>query len=113
MQLMTKKIEAEMPVLGSQRFQKDPVCRVKFFTRDSNWTWYGIEYDPELFYFRGYGNHIQPTETYSKARELRDLHYFSLEDLDEVRGPEGKPVERDITFKPVALSEIKKASIPA
>lgn len=36
-----------------------------------------------------------------------ELGYFSLSELEEVRGPLGLPIERDEHFKPKTLQELK------
>jgi hypothetical protein len=36
-----------------------------------------------------------------------ELGYFSLSELESVRGPWGLPIERDLWFKPCPLSEVK------
>ncbi len=97
MKLMTKEIEASMPALYSQADQYDPICHVKYFTPDSNWTWYGMEYDPEDRIFFGYVIGPEP-----------ELGNFSLDELESARGPLGLPIERDFSFEPAPLSEIKK-----
>ncbi len=37
-----------------------------------------------------------------------EIGYFSLSELQELRGPFGLPVERDLYFKPTPLSQIRK-----
>lgn len=66
----------------------------KFFTPDSSWTWYVIEFDGEDSFF-GYVVGFE-----------KELGYFSLSELQEVRG--GLPIERDLYFDPIPLSEVKK-----
>ena len=34
-----------IPVLYSMEEEKDPLCHIKLFTPDANWTWYVIEID--------------------------------------------------------------------
>jgi hypothetical protein len=84
------------------------VC--KFFTPDAQWTWYVIEgspvdadgyYDTDKekvdFLFFGYVVGLD-----------QELGYFSLSELMEVRGAFRLPVERDLWFSPMRLSEVKK-----
>lgn len=76
----------------------DPICYVKLFTPDSNWTWYIIELskqDQNLCF--GYVIGLE-----------NELGYFSLDEIESLRGSLGLYVERDISFKPTLLSEIKK-----
>jgi len=37
-----------------------------------------------------------------------ELGYFLLSELRQARGPFGLPIERDIHFKPMRLSEVRK-----
>ncbi|MEN5407683.1 DUF2958 domain-containing protein, partial [Aliarcobacter butzleri] len=39
----------------------------------------------------------------------RELGYFSLDELESVRGLFGLKVERDLSFKPTKLSKVKGA----
>jgi hypothetical protein len=72
----------------------DALAQVKFFTPDSNWTWYCSEFDGEdIFFGLVVGFEIE-------------LGYFSLSELQEVRGPWGLPIERDLYFEPKALREL-------
>ena len=53
MQLLTKEIIKKLPAMWETEGQgEEAIAQVKFFTPDSNWTWYGVEYDAEqrLFY---------------------------------------------------------------
>ncbi len=96
MKLLTKEIRKRLPALGSTDNQKDPMVQVKFFTPDSNWTWYAIEFDSEDIFFG-----------YVKGLE-NEFGTFSLRELQEVRGGLDLPVERDRYFKPCPLSEVMK-----
>ncbi len=96
MKLLTKEIEKKLPKLYSQEKVSDPLCVVKYFTPDSNWTWYGIEYSPETRLFFGLVDGFD-----------KELGYFSLDELENIRGPYGLPVERDLWFKPTKLSELR------
>jgi hypothetical protein len=40
--------------------------------------------------------------------DYRELGYFSLSELEKIRGPLGLKVERDLYWKPKPLSEVKK-----
>jgi hypothetical protein len=96
MKLMTKQIEAQLPKLYENDGQGyDAKAIVKFFTPDSNWTWYATEYDPEERMFFGLVDGFE-----------KELGYFSLDELEQLRGPFGLPVERDTWWKPTPLNEI-------
>ena len=68
---------------------------VKFFTPDSYWTWYATEFDGTDTFFGLVDGQEQ------------ELGYFSLSELEDVRGPLGLPVERDLHFNPTPLSEVR------
>ena len=96
MELLPEEVQAKLPPLYSQEKQGwDAVAQVKCFTPDSNWTWWAIEYDPANKVFFGLVEGFE-----------RELGYFSLEELERVRGPEGLPIERDLHWRPKALKEI-------
>jgi hypothetical protein len=92
MKLMTKAIESSLP---RRNDSKDAKAVVKYFTPDANWTWYASEYDPEAKQFFGLVDGFE-----------RELGYFNLEELEQLRGPFGLPVERDLHFRPTLLSEL-------
>ena len=95
MQLLTKEITTKLPALYTQENEKDPMIICKFFTIWSNWTWYGIEFDGKDQFF-GYVVGHEP-----------ELGYFSLSELQCLKGPMGLRIERDMYFKPQRLSQIK------
>ncbi len=45
MQLLTNELRAHLPALYTTEHQSDPVVQCKFFTPDSNWTWFVLEFD--------------------------------------------------------------------
>ncbi|MBA7500043.1 hypothetical protein ES704_02796 [subsurface metagenome] len=96
MKLLTKKIRGKLPPLYSQEKVQDPIVQVKFFTPDSNWTWYGIEFDGKDLFF-GWVVGLE-----------KEMGYFSLKELESARGPLGLAIERDKWFTPLRLSEVKK-----
>ncbi len=96
MQLLTQKLRDKLPSLGAMEKVDDPTAVVKFFTPDSSWTWFATEFDGEDTFFG----------TVSGAEF--ELGYFSLSELQELRGPFGLAVERDLYFKPTLLSQICK-----
>ena len=52
MKLMTKEIRKSLPPLYSTDGQGDEVIvRAKYFTPDSNWTWYATEFDGDDTFF--------------------------------------------------------------
>ena len=99
MRLLPNSIRRRLPPLYATEHipPEDKVAVVKFFTADSAWTLYGIEYDGHDRFF---GFVIGPHAEWG---------YFSLRELALARGPYGLPVERDIWFspKPMRLAEPK------
>ena len=96
MKLLTQKIRATLPPLYGQEGAPDPIVYARFFTPDSNWTWYATEFDPEEGRFFG---RVDGFES--------ELGYFLLEELETARGPRGLPIERDAWFIPCPLSEVR------
>ena len=94
--LIPKELLANIPKLYETEDLSDPLCHIKLFTPDANFTWYVIEssIDENLCY------------GYAKGLE-RELGYFLLEEIEDIRGSLGLPVEMDISFKPTKLSIIK------
>ena len=96
--LIPKEILDTLPDLYNSTDTIDPLCQVKLFTPDRNWTWYIIELS-KSDHSTCYG-YVQGLES--------ELGYFSLEEIASVRGALNLPVERDIYFKPTLLSKIMK-----
>ena len=81
---------------GGEEKGLDSKAQVKFFTPDSNWTWYASEFDgKDIFFGLVAGMEIE-------------LGYFSLSELKEARGPWGLPIERDMHFEPRSLKELQE-----
>jgi len=93
--LLPKRILRSLPPIGTTEAQGlDALARVKFFTPDGGWTWYGSEFDGTDLFF-GFVVGFEP-----------ELGYFSLAELKTVRGKLGLPVERDRWFKPTPLRQL-------
>ena len=101
MKLLTKEILNKFPKLGETdgKDPKDVKIIVKFFTPDSNWTWFLTEYNGEDTFF-GY-----------VKEQFDELGYVSLSELQSVRGPMGLPVERDMYFGDHTLQEVMDGKI--
>ena len=108
--LLTKELEKALPALYSQEKTPDPLVVCKFFTPDAGWTWFAIE-----------GSPVDEDGFYDTDKEKVDfvffglvsgldveLGYFSLSELKSIRGKFGLPVERDLHFQPIRLSEVKR-----
>jgi hypothetical protein len=96
MKLITEELRKALPTLYSQESEKDPMVICKFFAVWTSWTWYAIEFDGKDSFF-GY-----------VAGDYPELGYFSLSELQNLNGPMGLSIERDMYFEPTKLSEIKK-----
>ena len=97
MKLMTKAIERKLPPLYAQDgLGMDAIAHLKLFTPDSSWTWYATEYDPAERRCFGWADN---------GAGGGELGYFGLDELEQVRGKFGLPVERDRYFLPMPLSQ--------
>ena len=95
MELLTEEIRKQLPPLYSQdKLGGKAVAYVKFFTPDSSWTWWAIEFDGQDTFFGLVEGHV------------KELGYFNLSELQKARGPLGLPVERDLHWQPKRLEEI-------
>jgi hypothetical protein len=97
MKLLTAELRAELPPLYSQEATKDPTVHAKFFCPWSNWTWFATEGEPDEDDFRFFG--------YVCGHE-EEWGYFVLSEMEEVRGPGGLTLERDLHFKPGPFGEV-------
>jgi hypothetical protein len=94
--LLDDESREKLPPLYSGEDQGlDALAQVKFFTPKCNWTWYASEYDGEDVFFG-----------LVSGFEL-EFGYFSLNELKEVKGPMGLPIERDLHFEPKSLRELR------
>lgn len=94
MKLLTKELLKKIPPLYSQENVDDPMVVCKFFTPWTNWTWYVIEYEDGMFFGL--------VEGFEK-----ELGYFTLEELEDIKGPFGLKIERDMHFTPVKISTLR------
>jgi hypothetical protein len=97
MTLLTDELRAGLPALYSQEQNSNPTVHLKFFTPDSNWTWFateGSERDGRFVFF-GYVCGFE-----------EEWGYFTLEEMEEARGPRGLAIERDLFFKPAPFARV-------
>lgn len=88
----------KIPKLYETEEQKDPIAHIKLFI--DGWTWYITELSIDDDICFGYV--VSPFGS--------ELGYFSLQEIQEVKGSLGIGVERDLYFKPTPLSQIKKVA---
>ena len=98
MNLLPDEVRRILPPLYSQESKGgDALAVLKFFTPDSGWTWWITEGAPEGDDFMFFGL-VEGLE--------KELGYFSLSELQSVRGPLGLRVERDLYWQPKTLRQI-------
>lgn len=100
--LITKTLERTIPKLYATQHDRDPIVRVKLFTPDANFTWFITEYDPKKRLAFGYVEQAFPEGAEG------ELGYFSIDEIEQVRGAFGLPVERDQWFRPGPLSKVRR-----
>ena len=91
MKLLTKALEKKLPALHSATGK----AFVKWFTPDANWTWYVMEYAPKTGECFGLVDGLE-----------KEFGYFTLNQVQEVRGKFGLPVERDLLFETTDVKEL-------
>ena len=98
--LIPQDIQDTLPDLYACTDTSDPLCQIKLFTPDANWTWYIIELSQE-----------DSSTCYGYVQGMeKELGYFSLEEIESVRGALNLPVERDLSFEPMLLSKVMESS---
>ena len=98
MELIPQKIKDQIPKLYETENQIEPIAYVKLFI--DGWTWYITELSIDCDTAFGYV--VSPFCS-------GELGYFSISELKSIRGSLCNNVERDLDFKPLPLSRIKKA----
>jgi len=98
MKLLTEALKKKIPALYSSQEQEEQrkfVC--KFFDPCGSWTWYVLEGSD-----RGNGDWL----FYGLVDGMeKEWGYFTLSDLESVRGPLGIGIERDIYFEDEEVAE--------
>ena len=95
MELLTKELREYLPPLYAQEQEADPLVICTYFTPDSSWTWYTIEFEGVDVFF-GLVIGLE-----------QELGYFLLSEVQQARGPLGLPIERDLHFQPTRLSVVR------
>ncbi|MFC1675928.1 DUF2958 domain-containing protein [Planctomycetota bacterium] len=104
MKLLPKEIREQLPSLYSQDGKGGKaVVYTKYFTPSSNWTWLVLEGEPVLDESQ---NEVDYKFFGLVFGHEREFGYFLLSELEEVRGPMGLPIERDLYWQPKTLQEI-------
>lgn len=92
MELLTKELEREFAKVGDQSDTRNPMIVAKFFNPCGGETWFACVYVPERRVFFGYVSLF--------GDYCDEWGYFSLDELQSVRGPLGLGIERDLYFTP-------------
>lgn len=96
--LIPIEIAREIPAVGSQENEPDPIVRAKFFHPLSNWTWFVLEYSPDDQMCFGLVHGFE-----------QEMGYFGLDELEGL-AIGGLGVERDMYWTPRPLSQCTRAS---
>lgn len=106
MKLLTCEILKQLPPLRSTS-EKDPSeipIIVKYFCPWNQWTWYVTEGEAELDI-----NEL-PTGDFTMygfvVGDFKEQGYFMLNELQEIVGPGGLRIERDLHFGNVTLEDV-------
>ena len=94
MKLLTQEIRAQLPALYATEkiANADKIAVCKFFL--GNWTWFACE--------AGTGEDADLLFGFVIGFEA-EWGYFSVAELESVRGPMGLRIERDLHFKPCQM----------
>lgn len=104
MKLLPKEIREKLPALYAQDGKgAKAIVYAKFFTPDAQWTWYATEGEPVK---DDSGAEIDFQFFGLVAGLEKELGYFMLSELEQVRGGMGLPIERDLYWQPKTLQEI-------
>ena len=115
MKLLTQAVRKSLPPLYSQDGKgEDAIVQVKYFDPSGSWTWFCTEASAML----ADGTSVPLTDARAKDAEdvtffglviglETELGYFSLNELEGVRGRFGLGIERDLYFTPKPLKECK------
>lgn len=98
MELLPIELVEKIPALYEQDGKGyQAIAYAKLFTPDSSWSWYVTEYDiDERLAFGLVDGHV------------KELGYFSINELEQVRGPLGLSIERDLGFKETTLESLMR-----
>jgi len=97
MKLLTQANLKALPAQGSTigKGADHIIAQVKFFCPWNSWTWYAVEYNPECRLFYGLVDGFE-----------KEVGYWGLEELEDIKGPFGLKIERDRHFTPTPISKL-------
>ena len=97
MNLLTKQIRNKLPKLyETENKGWEAIAQVKYFSLQSDFRWYVTEFDGDDTMF----GLVQGFDT--------ELGYFSLKELQDIKFMGIPGIERDFSWKPKTLKEIKE-----
>ena len=93
---MTKELRNSFPGIREMEGRQPEEIQIiaKYFTPDSNWTWWAWEFDGEDLLF----GLVQGFEV--------EFGYFSLSELEHAVGPWGLSIERDLYYEDKTLADV-------
>ena len=98
MKLLTQELVDRFQQVGRQEDKSDPIIIAKFFNPTGAGTWYATEYNPSDKTFYGY------VSIFGDWND--EWGYFSLTELESLKGPFGLGIERDIYFTETPSSKV-------
>ena len=98
MKLLTAAIRKQLPALyATEAVDTDQkLLVVKFFNPSGRSTWYGVEFDGVDTFFGYCVSALGP--------DCDEWGYFSLSELEQVRGRFGLGIERDLSWTPTTVA---------
>lgn len=97
--LIPISILENIPDLYETERSLNPLCQIKLFTPTSIFSWFIIEISKD-----------DMDTCYGLVEGFEsELGYFSLKELESIKGALGLGVERDTSFTPTALEIIRKS----
>jgi DUF2958 family protein len=99
MKLMPPEIAKNVPALYATEHLplSEKTVHAKWFTPFSSWSWFIVEYDASQRLAFGLVTGIEG-----------EWGYFSLDEIEAIRGPGGLTVERDLNFEPATVAVVAK-----
>ena len=98
MKLLTQELVDRFQQVGRQEDKSDPIIIAKFFNPTGAGTWYATEYNPSDKTFYGY------VSIFGDWND--EWGYFSLTELESLKGPFGLGIERDLYFTETPSSKV-------
>jgi len=96
--LIPQTLLSDIPDLYATEGETNPLCYIKLFTPDSNWTWYIIEFSKS-----------DRNTCYGYVRGFEDeLGYFTLAELESAHSSLGLAIEQDLQFEPTRFATLKE-----